>query len=256
MPRFTLELSTLELDVVWRAQSFDDLPLIIDVPSPGGTHAERAKLEAHVWADLVERELADDHSRATSRLVDALGVINHRRMSLELRTFGPDPLRAMVAVRGPRAILAMLDDERLRLAAVADTGLADTLVSLLPALPAGPGHPITVTTAALTTAANAGTSGAAWDALRRHGVNRDDARILLDMATGSTRTGQIAAELRKSKGRLTRSPRIVAFYDTPRGRYHVLRKIIGSTEHVTVAPASLQTLARSVNQLVAELRRS
>lgn len=254
MPRFTLELSTLELDVVWRAQAFDDLPLIIDVPSPGGTRAERASLEAQVWTDLVDRELADDHGHATARLVDALRVINHRRQSLELRVFGPDPLRALLAVRGSRAVLAVLDSERFRLAVVANTGLAKTIVSLLPPLHAGRGHPTSVTTTALANAAKATTPGAAWDALQGHGVNRDDARILLEMATGSTRTGQFAAERRAPDGRRSRSPRIVAFYDTPKGRYQVLRKTIGSAEHVTVAPASPQALTRSVSDLVAELR--
>jgi hypothetical protein len=252
VPRFTLELSTIELSVVWRSQPFGELPLILDVPTPGATRAERTALETGVWAGLVERELADDHGRATTRLVDALGVIAHRRRSLQLRTFGPDPVRAILAVRGARAVLAVLDD-RFRLAGVPDTGLAGTILSLLPDLPAGPGHPVTVPAAALTAAAEAATSARAWDVLTAHGVNRDDARILVTMATGSIRTGQVAAELRALNGRLTRSPRIVAFHDTPAGRYQTLRKITGATDHITVSPATPTALARTITDLLAEL---
>jgi ESX secretion-associated protein EspG len=74
------------------------------------------------------------------------------------------------------------------------------------------------------------------------------------MATGSIRTGQIAAELRAPDGRPTRSPRIVAFHDTPRGRYRTLRKTTKETDHLTVAPATPAALARSVNELFTELK--
>ena len=219
VPRFTIELSAVELDVVWRALSFGDLPLVLDVPSPGATRAARAALEDTVWAGLVDRALAEDHGRATGKLVTVLGVIRRRRWAVQLRTFGPDPRRAILAVHGVRAVLAVLDHERLRLARVPDTGIAGTLLSLLPDVPAGKGHPVTVAAEALTEAAAAGTSAAARDVLRGHGVNRDDAGSLITMTTGSIRTGQIAAEHRAPDGRLTRSPRIVAFYDTPHGRY-------------------------------------
>jgi hypothetical protein len=259
VPRFTIELSAAELDVVWRALSFGDLPLILDVPSPGATQAERAALEARVWAELVDRELAEDHGRATGKLVNVLGVIRHRRWAVELRTFGPDPrramlavhgVRAMLAVHGVRAVLAVLDDEKLRLARVPDTGIAGTLLSLLPELPAGTGHQVTVAAEALTAAAAAGTSAAARDVLRGHGVNRDDAGSLVTMTTGGIRTGQIAAEHRGPDGRLIRSPRIVAFYDTPHGRYRALR----TDGHLTIGPATLAALAYSVDDLLLELR--
>lgn len=245
MPRFALELSTVELDVVWRSQPFDELPLIIDVPSPGGTRTARDTLEAKVWAGLVERELADDHGRPTAEVAAALGVIARRRQALQLRMFGLDPLRAILAVRGARAVLAVLDT-RFQLANVSDTGLAGTLLSLLPEVPAGPGHAITVPAAPLMAAAEASTPARAWESLSDNGINRDDARILIGMATGSVRTGQIAAEQRAPNGRLTRSARIVAFHDTPNGRYQTLRK----TEQITVAPATRAALARSVDELL------
>lgn len=253
MPRFTLELSPVELDVVWRSQPFDELPLIIDGPSPGQTHAERAALEAHVWTELIDRDLADDHGRPTSKVVETLGVIDRRLRSLELRTFGPDPIRAILAVHGARAVLALLDQDRLRLANVADTGLARTLLSLLPAHPAGTGRTISLATTAFTAATKADNPPKAWDILHKHGINRDDARTVVAMSIGGFRTGQIAAELRSRGGRILRSPRVVGFHDTPRGRYRTLRKITDSTDQLTIAPAGPATLARDINELLAEL---
>jgi hypothetical protein len=253
VPRFTLELSPVELDVVWRSQPFDELPLIIDVPSPGRTHAERATLEARVWTDLIERDLADDHGRPTVRVVETLGVIDRRLRSLELRTFGPEPIRAILAVHGARAVLALLDHERIRFAGVADTGLARTLLSLLPAHPAGAGHAISVAMTAFAAASKADNPSKAWDILHKHGTNRDDARTVVDMAIGGFRTGQIAAELRARSGQLVRSARVVAFHDTPRGRYRTLRKVTSSTDQLTIAPATPATLARDINDLLVEL---
>lgn len=250
MPRFTIELSAVELDVVWRALSWGDLPLILDVPSPGTTRAERAALETTVWAALVDRELADDHGRATATLVTVLGVIGRRRWAVELRTFGPDPRCALLAVHGVQAVLAVLDQGKLRLARVPDTGIAGTLLSLLPDVPAGNGHTVTVAADVLTEAAAAGTPAAAWNVLRGHGVDRDDAGSVITMTTGSFRTGQIAAELRGPDGRLTRAPRIVAFYDTPRGRY----RAVHTAGHLTIGPATPAALAYSVDDLLLDLR--
>ena len=48
-------------------------------------------------------------------------------------------------------------------------------------------------------------------------------------------------------------PRVVAFHDTPRGRYRTLRKITSSTDQLTIAPATPATLARDINDLLVEL---
>lgn len=240
----------MEFDVVWRALAFDELPLILDVPSPGATFGERAEVVARAWAALVERELADDHGRARTGLVDALSVIAHRRQSLHLRVFGRDAVRAMLATRGSRAVLARLEGERLSVATVPGSRLIGALLSVLPDLPPGRGHSVSVAVDVFAEAARAAGPTAGWDVLTRHGMNRTDARALLDMTTGSVRTGQIAAELRPPNGRIIRSDRVVAFHDTPSGRYQAIR----AGGHLTVAPATRATLARRVSELLTELR--
>lgn len=243
MTRF--DLSTTEFDVVWRTSDLGAPPLILDVPSPGATHAERTALERRVWTELTTRDLADDHGQPNWRLLDQLKTIAHRQRSLELRVFGAGATRAILATRGRRNVLAALTD-RVRLSSVAATGRAATLLALLPEVPAGQGHSISVDT---TVFADATKAAKPHDELRRHGVSTDDARTLLAMATGSVRIAQIVAEVRDSAGRTVRS-RAMSVYDTPSGRYRAIRTVTSATDHLTVTPASAAFLADALARLI------
>lgn len=235
MTRF--DLSTAELDVVWRAAGLGALPLIIDVPSPGATHTERADIERRVWTDLVERGLADDHGVPHWRLLDRLETIARCGRSLQLRTFGADATRAVLATRGRHNVLGVLG-ERFHLTAVPDTGRPATLVSLLPEVPAGQGHSVSVDTTVFTTAA--ADPATAHDRLRRHGLGADDARMLLAMTTGAVRITQLVSERRD--GTVVRS-RPVSVLDTATGRYRVVRTVTAAGDHLTVTPTTAAALA-------------
>lgn len=242
MTRF--DLSTTEFDVLWRASELGTPPLVLDVPSPGATHAEREVLERRVWTGLVARDLADDHGQPNWRLLDRLETIARRRHSLELRIMGIGPTRAILATRGRRNVLAVITD-RVRLSSVPATGRAATLLALLPEVPAGQGHSISVDTTVFTAATKAAKP---HDKLRRHGVSTDDARTLLAMATGSMRIAQIVAEVRDSTGRTLRS-RAMSVYDTPSGRYRVIRTVTPATDHLTVTPATAASLTDALTRL-------
>jgi hypothetical protein len=242
MTRF--DLSTTEFDVVWRASEFGSLPLVLDVPSPGATHAERDVLERRVWTELVARDLADDHGQPDWRLLDRLETIARRRHALELRVLGKGATRAILATRGRRNVLAVLTD-RVRLSSVPATGRAATLLALLPEVPAGQGQSISVDTTVFAAATKAAKP---QDKLRRHGISTDDARTLLAMATGSVRIAQIVAEVRDSTGRALRS-RAMSVYDTPSGRYRAIRTVTSATDHLTVTPASAASLADALARL-------
>jgi hypothetical protein len=241
-----LDLSATELDVVWRALEFGALPLVVDVPSPGATYAERLDIERRVWVDLVERGLAEDHGRPNWRLHDRLETIARRGRSLELRVFGADATRAILATRGRRNVLAALGD-RFQVRSVPATGRAATILALLPEVPAGHGHSVSVDTAVF---ADATKTGNPLDRLRRHGVSTDDARTLLAMATDSVRIAQIVAESRDIDGRAVRS-RAVSVHDTPAGRYQTIRTITASTDHLTVTPATTASIADALAAVTA-----
>jgi hypothetical protein len=239
------DLSPTELDVVWRAAGFGTLPLIIDVPACGASHAERVALERRVWTDLVRRELADDIAHPHWRLTDRLSVIARRSRSLELRTFGADAIRAILATRGRRNVLGVLGD-RFRLSSAPATGRAATLLALLPEVPAGQGYSVSIDTTAFALAAR--NPATAYDVLRRHGLGADDTRTLLAMTTGTVRTIQIVAEARDSGGHTTRS-RPVSVYDTPTGRYRTIRTITAAGDHLTVTPVTTSTLTDVLTRL-------
>ena len=242
MTRF--DLSPTELDVVWRALRLGDLPLVIDVPSPGATRAERAALERRVWTDLVTRELADDHGQPHWRLADRLRTIAWRTSSLELRVFGADATRAVLATRGRRNVLGVLRD-RFTIGSAPATARAATLIALLPEVPPGQGHSVSVDTGLFAMAVR---DPRPHDRLRRHGVSTDDARTLLAMATGSVRVAQLVAETRDGNGRVVRS-RAMSVYDTPSGRYRAIRTVTAGTDHLTVTPATPSALADAVARL-------
>jgi ESX secretion-associated protein EspG len=234
MTRF--DLSAIELDVVWRAAGFGALPLILDVPSPGATHTERAALEDRVWQSLIARGLADDPGQARPRLMDRLETIAQRRKSLQLRVFGADAVRAILATRGHHNVLGVLG-ERFHLTAVPATGRAATLVSLLPEVAAGQGRSVSVDTAAFTAAA--ADPATAHDTLRRHGLGSGDARTLLAMTTGAVRVSQLVSERRN--GGTARS-RPVSVLDTAAGRYRVIRTVTDGGDHLTVTPVTAAAL--------------
>jgi hypothetical protein len=232
------ELSATELDVVWRACGLGPIPLIIDVPSVGATNSDRRALERRVWADLIERGLADDHACAHSRLADRLVTIAQRARSLQLRVIGTNTTNAILATRGRHHVLGVLR-ERFHLTAVPGTGIAKTLLALLPDVPAGHGHSVTVSTGTFATAVK--NPATAIDVLRKHGLNTDDARTLLTMSTGCIRTIQVVAETRDAEGRCIRAQPI-SVHDTPTGRYRVIRTITDGGDHLTVTPASAAAL--------------
>ncbi|HEX2130898.1 MAG TPA: ESX secretion-associated protein EspG [Actinophytocola sp.] len=235
-----LALSTVEFAVVWRAGSYGALPLVIDVPSPGATPAERAELERRVWTDLEHRDLADDHGHPHWRLSDLLTVIAHRRTSLQLRTFGRDARNAILATRGRATVLAELDDA-VRLRRAPETGRASTILSLLPPERPGAGYSVSVPTATFTEAAQAPDP---LPVLHRAGLPPDDARTLLAMTTGTIRVTQLTAEHHHRDGHVTRSP-VLAIHDTLAGRYRTIQ----TDDHLTVTPATPNALHAAVEQL-------
>ncbi|TDQ05126.1 ESX secretion-associated protein EspG [Labedaea rhizosphaerae] len=236
-------LDATEFDVVWRAAGLGVPPAVLDMPSPGGSHAERARIEHAVWSALTGRGLATGFGQATSRLRTAIGLVASRVTSFELHTAR---LRALLGRVNQRAVLVEFADGRLLLRTVPDTGLAQTIAGLLPELPAGPGRSITVDVGLL---AKAEAAASRRVVLRRGGLSRDDARTLADMMCGADGHGQIVAEV-THHGVTRRSASVVAFFHNDGGRYRVIR----TDDHVTITPVTTAQLAAAADELLSELR--
>lgn len=234
-------LSATEFDVVWCGQGHGRPPTVLDMPSPGATHAERARIEHDVWAALAKDGLADRFGEPARHLLDAVEIIAGRVTSLELHTSG---FRALLGRLNRRAVLVRFEGDELRFHPVADTGLAHTLVDLLPALPAGIGQSITVDATVLAKVEGAGTVNERRAILQDSGVTRASARTLLDMISDAAGHGQIVGES-VHRGERTRTD-VVAFFHNQTGRYRVLRR----GDHLTITPTTLPQLAGAVEALI------
>ena len=236
-------LSATEFDVVWRGLGYGVPPLILDVPSPGATYSERAVIEREVWGALAERGLADGPGQPRAAVADVFAVVAGRKKAIELRV---GAFSTVLAVGHRRAVLAQLDGDRMWFETVPETGLAATIVDVLPAAPAGAGRSVTVEARALAAAEAASTPMARQKALQDKGLPRGEARALADMTEGATEVGQFAVEV---DGR--RADRVVAFYRNATGRYQLIRH----GDHITVTPASAAHLTTAVDQLLNDFDR-
>lgn len=233
-------LSPVEFEVLWEGLRTGAVPYPFTIPQHGATLDERARIRADVHAGLERRGLAA-RGRPEPELEDALRLLAHPETRITVMGM-PDAateelLRALVAVRGRRAVLAVQRDDGVRLEPLRDVSPAAAAVSVLPRRRPGPGRPVTVPASAL--APQAPRQGIAQPV---RGSAHDDIRVLQEMLAGPiTGTGHFSVTV---DGRPPPAP--VSWIDTPRGRYASTGR-----EWLTVAPADHDGLARRISQALA-----
>ncbi|WP_229786696.1 ESX secretion-associated protein EspG [Actinokineospora fastidiosa] len=240
-----MELSAVEFDVLREHLGVEEFPVVLRVPSPGRTEAERARLVRAAWATLSRRGVAD-YPEVDPRLAAMLAVLARPQSSVDVRVWGEGAARALAAIADGTAVLAVLAGTTLTLSAI-DDGLPRHALSVLPRLPAGPGRSVTLPSADLAAAAPAPDLAAA---LRARGVRADDATHLAEMIAPLTAQGQFGAAHRDRYGKRHRTPCTVSFFDTAAGRYLQLRTPNPDGEHwTTVSPADHRALLRHLDEL-------
>jgi hypothetical protein len=248
-------LSALEFDVLWAGQRFPRRHVVLDVPSPGGTHSERAKLEAQAWATLGERGLAKG-TKADSELTDQLALLANPKQAVDVWVWTDREIRALAAASGGDAVLAVVDAAQVWLIPARPTSFVKAAVSVAGECPPGGGRSVSVPLEALRGAEEevGGDPTAIITALERHGVTLDDAQELAAMFTNIEARGQFGAEITLRDGRIRRADRVVAFHDTDWGRYlYLARSQGGRAPWVTVTPANNARIAENVAELLDEL---
>ncbi|MFB9904704.1 ESX secretion-associated protein EspG [Allokutzneria oryzae] len=254
-PAREVVLSTVEFDVLWNHLGLPEMPLVLRVPSPGKTHSERAELERAVWDDIGERGLGRP-IRLDAELEQMLGVLALPDREVDGRVWLGRSVRVLAAARGSDGVLAVLEGSQLTLRQVADYGLPRTALSVLPPLPAGPGRSITLPSSDLdAAAAQAGDSVAALEAaLRQYGVRAEDANALSTVVSEVGDRGQFGAAARDEHGKRRRADRVIAFFDTPAGRYLQTRSTSpGGVPWSTISPADARRLTQHLDELLTEL---
>src|SRR6201999_622261 len=189
-------ITALEFDVLWEPLALDAMPLVLRVPSPGRTDAERAKFVSHAWDSLARRGLGRqvDLDPRLGRLVSLL-----RRPDREIdgRLWVGHHLRLFAAATGDQAVLATMVGTQLTLQEADATGLPRYALSELPDAPAGPGQSITLRSADFEAAAQESTDQErVAAALRERGVRPSDAEKLAEMIGDVIRQGQFGTATR------------------------------------------------------------
>ncbi|TQM82732.1 ESAT-6 protein secretion system EspG family protein [Saccharothrix saharensis] len=248
--REPVTISALEFDVLWEHLRLETMPLVLKVPSPGKTHAERAELERRAWAELDRRGLGRPVS-LDPMLEDLLHLLNRPQHEVDGRLWLGHSVRVLAAAKGQSAVLAVLAHDQLTLRPASAEGLPREALSVLPPLPAGPGHSVTLPSADLdAAAATAKTPDELHQALVSRGIRDEDARTLADMFRDADHRGQFGAASRDKWGKRVRQDRVVSFFDTPRGRYLQLRRATpGQQPWSTVSPVDARRLTQHLTDL-------
>ncbi|MBB5954527.1 hypothetical protein FHS29_001097 [Saccharothrix tamanrassetensis] len=252
----TVVLSTLEFDVAWEAERLTRRNVALDVPSPGVTHTERAVFVEQAWGSLEERGLADGR-RLTPELADAFALLANPQVSVDIWIWvDRRKIKGLAAAAGEEAILAVVDGDEVWLIESRAGALAEAAVSVTGDMPAGYGRSISLPNEVLRAASDeAGRDAEKLVlALERQGLPLSDAQELAGMCDGMGTRGQFGAERAQQGGPPVRANRVVAWHDTPSGRYlHQVRPSSDGRSWSTITPIDNARLASCVWELVQEV---
>ena len=251
-------LSPAELDVLWHDLDQGRLPYPLDVPSLGSTMEERARLRLDVLDGLQRRGLANDQ-----RLLDLLRLLANHRVAVDaVANMERRPVRAVAASDGDHAVLAVIDEEQIGLLEVRPTSLAKSIVGVLSDGTAGPGSALSLRVETLTTAValqeEPEESDDPWgdedldekQALQRAGLSKQDASVIGELAENRVAGGQFGVTRRDgSRYREERAEVLVNWFDTPQGRYLMVRE----NGWLSLSPTDNERIANRIDSVLASV---
>jgi ESX secretion-associated protein EspG len=243
-------ITALEFDVLWEHLALDAMPLVLRVPSPGRTDAERAKFVRHAWDTLSSRGLGRPVD-LDPRLHRLMSLLRRPDREIDGRMWVGHQLRLFAAAMGDEAVLATMVGSQLTLRPADASGLARYALSVLPEAPAGPGQSITLRTADFEAAAQEATDQQRLAAeLAGRGVRQSDAEQLADMIGDVVNQGQFGCAVRDKWGRRVRAGRVISFFDTKDGRYlQIRRESDGGEAWTTISPADGRRMLQHLSAL-------
>ncbi|MEU7526205.1 ESX secretion-associated protein EspG [Saccharothrix sp. NPDC042600] len=252
----TVVLSTLEFDVAWEAERHQRRNVALDVPSPGVTHTERARFVEQAWGSLEQRGLAGG-GRLVPELADTFALLANPQVAVDIWIWvDRRKIKGLAAASGEEAVLAVVDGDEVWLIEARASALAEAAVSVTGEMPAGRGRSISLPNDVLRAASDeAGRNAEKLVlALERHGLPLSDAQELAGMCDGMSTRGQFGAERAQPGGPPVRARRVVAWHDTPTGRYlHLVRPSSDGRDWSTITPIDNARLATCVWELVDEV---
>ena len=244
-------LSPREFDVLWHELRLGRMPYPLDVPSEGDTEQDRRVLREKKLDELRARGLADDQ-----RLADHLRLLDEHDVSVDAVAGLDRTVRALAVSNGERAVLAIIDDDRVGLLAIRETGIAREIVRVLPDGEPGPGTAVNVRVEtlqdaiALQEAEQQDDSGDPWgdgeiddrQALQQAGLSAQDARQFDELAANRVAGGQFGVTLGKQ-----RSGVVINWFDTHQGRY----LMVNSDGWLSLSPTDNDRIATRIDAVLA-----
>ncbi|MFC3897251.1 ESX secretion-associated protein EspG [Lentzea rhizosphaerae] len=244
-------LSPREFDVLWHELRLGRMPYPLDVPSEGDTEQDRRVLREKTLDELRARGLADDQ-----RLADHLRLLDEHDVSVDAVAGLDRTVRALAVSNGERAVLAIIDDDRVGLLAIRETGIAREIVRVLPDGEPGPGTAVNVRVEtlqdaiALQEAEQQDDSGDPWgdgeiddrQALQQAGLSAQDARQFDELAANRVAGGQFGVTLGKQ-----RSGVVINWFDTHQGRY----LMVNSDGWLSLSPTDNDRIATRIDAVLA-----
>ncbi|HEX2299055.1 MAG TPA: ESX secretion-associated protein EspG [Pseudonocardiaceae bacterium] len=252
-------LSHPEFDVCREVLGIEEFPVVLRLPSPGATHEERRRIVRSGLDGLRSRGLADDRGLHPG-LAGLLQLLARPAAMVDARVLGPQGRRfALGGMAAGTAGVAVIDSGGVRISETSPYRLAAEVAAVAGPGTAGPGESVSVPTETLlAVGAAAGTDPRRLtDGLLRAGVDEHAATVLVQMCTDIGGRGQFGAEaVGPQGGARHRASRVVAFHDTPQGRYLQLRRAGygGGPEWSTITPCSPAQLSAQIQELLDEVR--
>ncbi len=247
----TITLELAEFTLAWRELGLGQCPLVLRTEETATTLAEAEDLDRRCRAALADRGLFTGPGEPHPDLDWALRLFAAPTHAVDVRWSLPGGrrLRAMAALSGQHAVIGVVGDGVLSIDPLRPTTVCEAAVSVLGAVPAGPGQVVNLPESAVSRAGRKGRSDADFeDALLDAGVRYGDARALLGMlGTDRVGAGQLGVSRWEGLGQRRRGPYAIDVIDTTRGRYAVHER----DGWLTVAPVDLPRLAEMLRELLA-----
>jgi hypothetical protein len=246
-------LTQAELAVLWRHHELGRLPYPLDVPAFGATESERRNLEHDVRDDLAGRGLMHDHE-----LLGLLHLLAEHDVAVDAVGYFDRTVRALAVSNGHEAAMVVIDGDQVGVLEVRPTGLARSIVEVLPVGEAGPGSGLSVPLDALHTAVrlheDAPESDDPWgdddlderQALEQAGLSGQDAAAVAELAAGRVRGGQFGVSRVSTQLTADRSHVVINWFDTLQGRY----LMVSDTGWLSLAPTDNERIAHRIESVL------
>ena len=234
-------ISPIALDFLWEALDAGEPPYPLEVQSHGATVDSRAMLRRRIREDLVASRLLDNRGRLEPQLEDWLLALANPDLSIDsvfLPDTGAPAVSALAASGRGSAVLAVQQQDGLRLRSIPRDGLVSAVVGMLPPARRGSETSISLPANELATVGGRAGGGRASDQETRKAL----AKLT---AMPNQRGGQIAANSRSDmRGR--RRSQVLSWFDNESGRYLTQTK----NDWVTIAPADAATLRHRIGEML------